>query len=83
MPEWWNWQTRSTQNAMPSGVWVRIPPQVPLKNNVGLKLIFGDLRPGIGFFAFDLNSAQRLLRTQTVLTSYYSLEIQTIFSERV
>ena len=23
---WWNWQTRSTQNAVPTGVWVRIPP---------------------------------------------------------
>jgi hypothetical protein len=26
MPEWRNWQTRTTQNRVPQGVWVRLPP---------------------------------------------------------
>jgi hypothetical protein len=25
-PKWRNWQTRATQNRVPSGVWVRLPP---------------------------------------------------------
>ena len=25
-PEWWNWQTRTTQNRVPQGVWVQVPP---------------------------------------------------------
>ena len=26
MPTWWNWQTRTTQNRVPQGMWVRFPP---------------------------------------------------------
>jgi hypothetical protein len=29
MPEWRNWQTRTTQNRVPSGMWVQFPPSAP------------------------------------------------------
>jgi hypothetical protein len=27
------WQTRSTQNRVPKGVWVQVPPRVPLNSH--------------------------------------------------
>src|SRR3989304_5962725 len=29
-PKWRNWQTRATQNRVPSGLWGRVPPSAPL-----------------------------------------------------
>lgn len=29
MGEWRNWYTRTTQNRVPPGVWVRFPPRPP------------------------------------------------------
>lgn len=29
-PEWWNWQTRTTQNrVLVKGMWVQVPPLAP------------------------------------------------------
>ena len=35
-PKWRNWQTRTTQTRVPSGVWVRFPPSalvIPLEKD--------------------------------------------------
>ena len=29
MLEWWNWYTRTTQNRVPSGLRVQVPPPAP------------------------------------------------------
>ena len=36
MLEWWNWYTRTTQNRVPHGLRVQVPPPAPneeIKNN--------------------------------------------------
>ena len=35
-PKWRNWQTRTTQTRVPSGVWVRFPPSAPFSDDFGL-----------------------------------------------
>ena len=32
-PKWRNWQTRTTQTRVPSGVWVRFPPSALIKKD--------------------------------------------------
>ena len=40
MPEWRNWQTRTTQNRVPSGVWVRFPPSAQKDYNMGSPYLY-------------------------------------------
>ncbi len=34
-PVWRNWQTQTTQNRSPQGVWVRVPPPAPFLDGFG------------------------------------------------
>ena len=52
-PEWRNWQTRRTQNAVPHGVWVQVPLRAPLASILANK--------GIGAYSFRVLPIRHLL----------------------
>jgi beta-N-acetylhexosaminidase len=55
MPRWWNWYTRTTQNRMPQGLRVRLPPEAPsmLRTYYLLSLAAFVLAIGYAWLAFQ------------------------------